>query len=139
VNRYRATPARSLVHQVIMHQRGGVDQLDGRGRVNHAIKIIAAELGRQQRQRGANALAPRGEYVLAGDLDHRQARLHTRNHDLIDYLQIRQQSGWDGELIHKGSQAQATPKPPPPIVKRTTGSIPETTAAVNQSAVTCKQ
>jgi hypothetical protein len=69
--------------------------------------------------------------MLAGDLNHRQTRLHAINHDLIDYLQIRQQGGWDGELIHNGFQAQAASKPPPPIVKITTGSIPYTAAAVN--------
>jgi hypothetical protein len=83
-----AAAALGLVNQIVMDQRGGVDQLDCRSRVQHPIEIIVAELSRQQGQRRADALAARGQDMLAGDPNYWQTRLHALDNNLIYYLKI---------------------------------------------------
>jgi hypothetical protein len=58
-------PQLGSIHDIVVNQRRGVQELDGRGQLYPARSGVAAELRGEEQQPGANALAPRGEHGLS--------------------------------------------------------------------------
>ena len=71
----RGTPAPQLrqIHHVVMQQRRRVEQLDRRRHLHAARAAVATELGAEQHQHRADALAARAHHVVA-ELAHQVAR-----------------------------------------------------------------
>ncbi len=59
-----------LVHDVVVVQRREVRDLDGYRRVHHLLRVALAELGDEEREHRAHALAARVEQVARGDVGH---------------------------------------------------------------------
>ena len=66
-----------LVNDVVMHQRGGMDDLHHRTQLDGAAPRVAKQLSGEQQQRRTNALAAAGAQILAniGDGAHRRHRV----------------------------------------------------------------
>ena len=66
MDRWIAAPQLGVIHDVVVQQGGGVDELDDGAEVVHARAVVAAQAGRQDEQRRADALATAGQDVLRG-------------------------------------------------------------------------
>ena len=76
------------VDDVVVHERGGVDELDDRGVEHGAIALVAAQPGRHQQHGGAHALAAAVLDVAAHLGNQRDARLDVADELLLDRLEI---------------------------------------------------
>ena len=76
------------VDDVVVHERGGVDELDDRGIQHGAIALVAAQPGRHQEHGGAHALAAAALDVAAHLGNERNARLDVADELLLDRLEV---------------------------------------------------
>jgi hypothetical protein len=66
VHRWIAAPQLGVVHDVVVQQGGGVDELNDGAEVIHARTGVTAQASRQDEQCRADALAAAGQDVLRG-------------------------------------------------------------------------
>ena len=88
VNRRIAAPQLGVVHDVVVQQGGGVDELDDGAEVVHARAVVAAQAGRQDEQRRADALAAAGQDVLCGLRDEGNVGVQMPGDGRFDLLQV---------------------------------------------------
>ena len=96
--RVRGRPAAAQlgeIDDVVVQQRRGVQQLDRRGDVDPARAGVAAQLGREQQQRRAHALAARVEHVIAERREHLARRRELLAHRALDEREV------FGEPLHR--------------------------------------
>ena len=78
-----------LVDDVVVHQRGGVNELDDRAVDDVAVALVAQHLRDEQQQGRAEALAAAGQDVIAHVADGRNLRLEVAPQLVLDELQFR--------------------------------------------------
>ena len=83
-----AAPDRSPVDDVVMDKRGGMRQLHCNCSRNQMVQLVAAALGREQHQRGTNALSAGREQVRHRCRDHAWIRFYEVAEARLDHLEV---------------------------------------------------
>jgi hypothetical protein len=88
VGGFATAAQRGAVDDVVMQERGGMDELDDGGCVDVTVAGMAAGAGCQKHQKGAQALAASVYYISSYLVNQRYLAVQTLFDDPIDGLKI---------------------------------------------------
>ena len=101
-----AAPQRRLVHDVVVEQRGGVNEFDDRGELVVVAAAVAEGAGGKQHERGPQALAAAADDVLGHLADEGHVRVQPRADDLVHRAHVGGDEFTDGVDRHGGKSRQ---------------------------------
>lgn len=88
VRRRLAAPEIRFIDDVVMQERGGVDELDTGGERDVALALVTAQSRGNQQQQRPYALATRRDDMPRKLRDQRHVALHIVDDDLVDLLEV---------------------------------------------------
>ena len=88
VGRVAAAAHVGAVHDVVVEQGGGVDELDDRGGRDVLLALVAAGTGRQHHAQRAQPFAARADDVLGDLVDQHDVAGQPLHDGLVDALQV---------------------------------------------------